>query len=121
MPRKSGFNQLLRFPYFYCRKQRQKRAKNRNNDKGSSESSNQESKNEETVSINQKLEYTEESITNTEDFKLRETFSSTKNQELKLTETEVSSSQDLDEKDTISSKQVLKDLKNVASNLDQQT
>ena len=98
-----------------------KRAKNRNNDKGPSESSNQELKNEETVSINQELEYTEETITNTEGFKLRETFSSTKNQELKLTESEVSSSQDLDEKDTTSSKQVLKDLKIVASNLDQQT
>ena len=84
-------------------------------------------KNEETVSITQELEYTEETITNTEGFtrnqqlKLRETFSSTKNQELKLTETEVYSNQDLDEKDTISSKQVLEDFKNVASNLDQQT
>ena len=127
MPRKPGFNQLLRFAYIYCRKQRQKRARNRNNDEGPSESSNQELKNEETVSITQELEYTEETITNTEGFtrnqelKLRQTFSSAKNQELKLTETEVYSNQDLDEKDIISSKQVLEDLKNVASNVDQQT
>lgn len=68
-----GFNQLLRFSYIYYRKERKKRAKNRNNDKGPSESNNQELKKEETVSINQELEYTEETSANRQGLNLGET------------------------------------------------
>lgn len=71
--RKPGFNQLLRFSYVYYRKERKKRAKNRNNDKGPSESNNQELKKEETVSINQELEYTEETSANRQGLNLGET------------------------------------------------
>lgn len=66
-------NQSLRFSYIYCRRQRKKRATNRRNDKGTSQSSNQELNNEDTLSINQVLEYTEETIPNIKELNLRET------------------------------------------------
>ena len=123
MARKPRFNQLLRFSYICCRRQREKRAKNGRNDKGTSQSSNQELNNEDTVIItasSQALEFTEETIPNIQELNLRETSLSdqqlenneviSRDDELNMNSETSQRDEEINETTANSSKQVLEDL-----------